>query len=97
MDSTDCESDRANICCSLQLAIMATVAKCKRVVPAQIAHPFGDERSVNQAFPAGIPAEEAGNFAFYCNPFALTASLTPRFFLDQSKPKIVGEGLSYIV
>ena len=67
---------------------MATVAKCKRVVPAQIAHPFGDERSVNQAFPAGIPAEEAGNFAFYCNPFALTASLTAKvFFRSKIKAK----------
>jgi hypothetical protein len=28
-----------------------------QMAAAQKAHPFGDERTVNQAFPAAIPAE----------------------------------------
>lgn len=33
-----------------------------RVVPAGIAHPFGDERTVEQAFPSAVSAEEADPF-----------------------------------
>lgn len=51
---------------------MTSLVKCKRVVAAEIAHPFGDERIVNQAFPAAIPAEEADPFLM-CDDFSFIA------------------------
>ena len=30
-----------------------------RVVPAGTTHPFGDHRTVDQAFPAGVPSEDS--------------------------------------
>jgi len=34
----------------------------RRVVKAGLTRPFGDERTVNQAFPAGVPSEESDPF-----------------------------------
>lgn len=41
----------------------------KRVATAGTSHPFGDERSVRQAFPSAIPAEEADPFLM-CDNYA---------------------------
>jgi hypothetical protein len=53
---------------SSQMALDGSEETCRdamrvrRVVAAGVAHPFGDERTVNQAFPNPIPAEEADPF-----------------------------------
>ncbi|OQR90350.1 hypothetical protein ACHHYP_05604 [Achlya hypogyna] len=41
---------------------MSTNMRVLRVADAGVAHPFGDERSVIQAFPMGIPTEESDPF-----------------------------------
>ena len=43
-----------------------------RVAPAGTAHPFGDERSVLQAFPAGIPSDESDPFLM-CDNYAFVS------------------------
>ena len=47
-----------------------------KVVRAGIAHPFGDERTVQQAFPSGIPAEEADPFLM-CDYFQFKSDREP--------------------
>ena len=54
-----------------------------KVVKAGVAHPFGDERKVQQAFPQGVSAEEADPFLMcdYLNfPIDKEPSKDPDFF-----------------
>jgi redox-sensitive bicupin YhaK (pirin superfamily) len=45
----------------------------QRVPPHRVTHPFGDERSVHQAFPAAIPKEQADPFLM-CDCFGAIES-----------------------
>ena len=45
----------------------------QRVLRAGKTHPFGDERTVNQAFPSAIPAEQADPFLM-CDHFELVSA-----------------------
>ena len=44
--------------------------RVRRVVPSGKTHPFGDERTVDQAFPSAIPADEADPFLM-CDYFSM--------------------------
>ena len=44
-----------------------------RITPAGITHPFGDHRSVTQAFPSGIPSKESDPFLM-CDFFAMPSN-----------------------
>lgn len=70
----------------------------RKVLPANIAHPFGDERTVQQAFPAAIPAEEADPFLM-CDYFAFPSkgvSSDPDYFPVDWHPHRGMDILSYI-
>ena len=56
----------ASQACAASSKIMGVI----KVVRAGVARPFGDERTVNQAFPNPIPAEEADPFLM-CDNFAM--------------------------
>lgn len=56
------------------LAAAASMAmRIVRIVPAGMTHPFGDERTVSQAFPAAIPSEESDPFLM-CDSFSLVSA-----------------------
>ncbi|RLO00259.1 hypothetical protein DYB28_007780, partial [Aphanomyces astaci] len=53
-----------------------------RIANAGKVHPFGDERTVHQAFPAGIPSAESDPFLM-CDSFAFASegiSSDPDYF-----------------
>lgn len=68
------------------------------VAEAVTAHPFGDERSVNQAFPSAVPAEITDPFLM-CDDFAMTSTSLarhPDYFPIKWHPHAGFDIVSYI-
>ena len=57
----------------LSCALPSSLMHVQRVLRAGKTHPFGDERTVNQAFPSAIPAEQADPFLM-CDHFELVSA-----------------------
>ena len=60
----------------------SSLMKVKRVAQHGVTHPFGDHRSVNQAFPAAIDTTEADPFLM-CDYFDMKESKGPASHPDE--------------
>lgn len=66
----------------MQISLMSSLLSIKQVAKQGITHPFGDSRSVKQAFPAGIPSKLSDPFLM-CDYFDMKESKGPATHEDE--------------